>query len=88
MTSRPPVPVSRILLVVVSLVGLSVFAGAWGYFIVTFGWIIGGTLGLWPATLMGAGSALLLALGVTARRRSQPARAQAEPSAVPEAREI
>jgi hypothetical protein len=86
MTSRPPVPVSRIVLVVVSLVGLSVFAGAWGYFIVTFGWVLGGTLGLWPATLMGAGSALLLALGFTARRRAAPVRAEPQPT--PEAREI
>ena len=68
------------------MIGLSVFAGAWGYFIVTFGWVIGGTLGLWPATLMGAGSALLLALGFTARRQGAPVRLQDQPAA--EAREI
>lgn len=72
MTSRSSLPVSRIVLVGVSLIGLSVFAGAWGYFIVSFGWVIGGALGLWPATLMGAGSALLLALAFTARRQGAP----------------
>jgi hypothetical protein len=71
---------SRFVLVSVSLIGLSVFAGAWGYFIVTFGWVIGGTLGLWPATLMGAGSALLLALGFTARRQTTPIRLQDQPA--------
>lgn len=77
---------SRFVLVSVSLIGLAVFAGAWGYFIVTFGWVIGGTLGLWPATLMGAGSALLLALGFTARRQAAPIRLQDQPAT--DAREI
>lgn len=86
MPSRSHLPVSRVLLVVVGLIGLSVFAGAWGYFIVTFGWVIGGTLGLWPATLMGAGSALLLALAFTARRQAAPVRLQDLPTT--EAREI
>lgn len=76
----------RFVLVSVSLIGLAVFAGAWGYFIVSFGWVIGGTLGLWPATLMGAGSALLLALGFTARRAAAPVRLQDLPAH--EAREI
>lgn len=74
------------MLSVVCLIGLSVFAGAWGYFIVTFGWVLGGTLGLWPATLMGAGSALLLALAFTARRQAAPVRLQEQTAA--EGREI
>lgn len=73
MTQPSNARVSRLAVVAVSLIGLSIFAGAWGYFIVTFGWMIGGTLGLWPATLMGAGSALLLALGLTYRRRAAAA---------------
>lgn len=78
-------------LALVGTVGLAIFAGAWGYFVVSFGWLIGGALGWWPATLMGGGAALLLAMTLTILRGEPLVRVESEapaPSAAPEAREI
>jgi hypothetical protein len=77
-------------LAVVGLVGLAIFAGAWGYFVVSFGWLVGGALGWWPATLMGGGAALLVAIALTILCRQPLVRVESEPppAAAPEGREI
>lgn len=84
----PARPVPRIVLGAVCLIGLAIFAGAWGYFVLTFGWVVGGALGWWPATLMGAGAALLLALGITPRPVSNRRALDVETRKSAEAREI
>ncbi len=78
-------------LAIVGTVGLAIFAGAWGYFVVSFGWLVGGALGWWPATLMGGGAALLLSMAMTLLRGEPLVRVESDAMSAAshsEAREI